>query len=136
MDTPNLQSGITFFYYSELSKARIFYEDTLGFEVVDDQGWAVIYNVNGSCFFGIVDEDKGFCRTQKSNAVLFTLVVDDAGEWYEYLNDKEVKIATELDNKQNIGVKCFFLRDPGGYALEIQEFTEPEKASEFEFLEL
>jgi len=133
VNIPRVHSGITFFYYSDLSEAREFYEGVLGLEVVDDQGWAVIYKVNGSCFFGLVDEENGFCKAQESNAVLFTLVVENVEEWYGYLKEKDVRILSEPETKEDIGVKCFFLKDPAGYALEIQEFTKPEKANLFAF---
>ena len=136
MKTPEISSGITFFYYPDLSKARSFYEEDLGFEVADDQGWAVIYKVNGTCFFGIVDEKKGFCDAKEENAVLFTLIVDDTEEWYEYLKTREVTIEDPLEEKKDIGVKGFFISDPEGYAIEIQEFTEKEKRELFHFTEL
>lgn len=132
MKPRDINSGITFFYYSDLSTVRSFYEEILGFDVVDVQDWSIIYQVRGSCFFGIVDEEKGFCKLKKDNAVLLTLVVGDVEKWYEYLMNEDVQIETKPETKEDIDVKCFFLKDPAGYSIEIQEFTDSEKAKEFE----
>lgn len=74
---PTVASQITFFYYHDLAPIAHFYEEVMGFERVEDQGWAKIYRVNGRAFMGIVDEKRGFHRAQERNAVLLTLVVDD-----------------------------------------------------------
>ncbi len=136
MKRPEINSGITFFYYPDLAAARSFYEEDLGFEVVDDQGWAVIYRIKGNCFFGIVDENKGFCEAKEKDAVLLTLVVEDTESWYEYAKSKGIEVESEPELKEDIGVKCFFLNDPEGYAIEIQEFTEEEKSKRFRPSEL
>jgi catechol 2,3-dioxygenase-like lactoylglutathione lyase family enzyme len=124
-------AGITFFYYEDIEPASSFYENILGFSLVDDQGWAKIFQINGSAFMGVVAGEKGFCRVQDENAVLLTIVVDDVSPWYEYLEQREVDLATEIQDKADIGVRCFFLRDPGGYSLEIQQFLNPRLANNF-----
>ena len=119
------QSQITFFYYHDLENAARFYEQTMRFELVEDQKWAKIYRVSGRAFLGIVAGDKGFRRPQDYNAVLLTVLVDDVEAWYDYLKEKGVKFLTGLQDKPDIQVRCFFLEDPGGYAIEIQEFLKP-----------
>ena len=126
-----MQSQITFLYYREIQTASAFYEGIMGFELIDDQEWAKIYRVNENAYLGIVDEKKGFLRAQEKNAVLITLVVDDVSGWYEYLKSKGVKMLTELQEKEDIQVRCFFFEDPGGYALEIQRFLKPDLARIF-----
>ena len=76
------QSQITFFYYRDLEDAARFYEQTLRFELVEDQQWAKIYRVAGRAFVGIVAGDKGFRRPQDYNAVLLTVLVNDVDAWY------------------------------------------------------
>jgi predicted enzyme related to lactoylglutathione lyase len=126
-----VQSQITFLYYRHLEPIARFYQDVIGFELVEDQGWAKIYRVSGNAYLGIVDERKGFCEAQEKNAVLITLVVDDVFRWYNYLRHKGVKILTELREIEDIQVRCFFLEDPGGYAIEVQQFLKPNVAQVF-----
>jgi len=128
---PTIQSQITFFYYPELAPAATFYEEVLGLPVVVDQGWARIYRVNGTAFLGLVAGEKGFHQAQEKSAVLLTLVVDDATAWYAYLQEQRVPLLTELQHREDIQIRCFYLQDPGGYSIEVQEFLQPEVRREF-----
>lgn len=125
------QSQITFLYYHDLEPIDKFYREVMGFEIVEDQGWAKIYRVSGNAFLGIVDEKRGFHNAQEKNAVLITLAVEDVFWWYDYLKGKGVKIVTEIQESDEIQVRCFFAEDPGGYAIEIEQFLKPEAARIF-----
>lgn len=125
------QSQITFLYYEDLESAARFYEQVMRLELIEDQAWARIYRVSGTAFLGIVAGERGFRRPQDYNAVCVTFLVDDVGAWYAYLKERDVKFLTELQDKPDIQVRCFFIEDPGGYALEIQRFLKPELARIF-----
>ena len=129
--TPAVQSQIAFFYYPDLAPAAAFYEGVLGFPLVVDQGWARIYRVAGTAFLGIVAGEKGFHRPQERNAVLLTLVVDDAAAWYQHLAAQGITLLTELRHREDLQIRCFYLQDPGGYSIEIQEFLQPEARRQF-----
>jgi predicted enzyme related to lactoylglutathione lyase len=133
VDRNNLkvQSQITFLYYRDLQPVSKFYEEIMGFELIEDQGWAKIYRVNGNAYLGIVDEEKGFHKAQEKSAVLITLVADDVFWWYDYLKRKGVKILTKLREVEDIQIRGFFLEDPGGYAIEVQQFLKPDLARIF-----
>jgi hypothetical protein len=103
----------------------------MGFELVEDQRWAKIYRITGSGYLGIVAGEKGFFKPQKHNAVLLTLLTQDVNDWYERLKSKGVKLLTGIQEKRDIQVRCFFLEDPGGYALEIQQFLKPAQVKLF-----
>ena len=120
-----VQSQITFFYYPDLAEPAGFYEEVMDFELVEDQGFARLYRVTGNAFMGIVVGDRGFRRPQASNAVLLTLLVSDVNGWYAYLWSSGAKLLTEIQDRPAMGLRCFFLEDPGGYGIEIQEFTTP-----------
>jgi len=126
-----VQSQITFLYYRDLEPIDKFYQEIMGLELVEDQGWAKIYRVSGQAFLGIVDEKRGFHNAQEKNAVLVTLAVADVLWWYDYLKRKGVRMLTEIREPEGIQVRCFFLEDPGGYAIEIEQFLKPEAARIF-----
>ena len=126
-----VQSQITFLYYHDLQAAASFYGDVLRLELVDDQAWARIYRIASHAFLGIVAGEKGFHRPQDKNAVLVTLVVDDVPGWYEYLKSRGVKLLGESQYRAEIQIRCFFLEDPGGYTLEIQQFLRPDLVTVF-----
>jgi predicted enzyme related to lactoylglutathione lyase len=126
-----VRSQITFFYYRDLSPIAKFYEEIMGFELVEDQGFAKIYRVNGHAFMGIVDEREGFHRAQENNSVLLTLVVDDVMDWYTHLKAKGVDVPKEPAISDRVKVHYFFFKDPGGYVIEIQKFLKPELSETF-----
>ena len=127
----DVQSQITFLYYRDLGPISRFYEEVMGFKLVEDQEFAKIYRVNKNAYLGIVDEKRGFHKVQEKSAVLITLVVDDVSGWYDYLKQQGVKIVRELREIEDIQIRCFFLEDPGGYAIEVQQFLKPEVARIF-----
>lgn len=126
-----IQSQITFLYYHDLTAIVAFYEHVLGFDLVEDQGWAKIYRITDRSFIGLVDGTRGFRTPKAESAVLVTLAVEDVEGWYEYLRAQGVKILRELDEYPEIGVRCFFFEDPGGYAYEVEHFLRPELAPVF-----
>jgi len=125
-------AGITFFYYDDIEPAARFYEETLGFELVEDQGWAKIYRIHGDAYVGVVDGSRGFRETQSVSAVLLTVLVDDVDAWYERMVQADVPILAPIVTHGDIQVRCFFAADPGGYAMEFQRFLNPAVAARFQ----
>jgi len=126
-----IASQITFFYYDDLDAPQHFYGETMGLTLVEDQEWAKIYEVAGSAFIGIVAGDKAFHQPQADSAVLLTLVVDDIDAWYARLRDTDVPFLTDIRDVEGIQVRAFFVEDPGGYAVEVQQFLNPDVAALF-----
>ena len=126
MNNLTIASQITFLYYEDLDAAQQFYETVLGLELVEDQGWAKIYQVNGTAFVGLVDEAHGSLKAQPENAVIITFVVDDVPGWYQHLRENNVTILREYGRSDTIQIEYFFAEDPGGYVLEFERFLKPE----------
>ena len=120
---------ITFFYYPDIAAVIPFYEQTLGFELVLDQGLARIYRVAGNGYFGIVDGNRGHLRHQAHSAVLLTLVVADVPAWHARMQAAGVAGLTEV--RRGHYCEHFFFEDPQGYALEVQRFHDPAVAALF-----
>ena len=130
-DLQEIQSQITFLYYREIEPIATFFQEVMGFDLVEDQGWAKIYRIAGDAFLGVVAGERGFHTPQEKNAVLVTLAVEDVSGWYDYLQDKGVKILSEIQHSEDIGVRCFFFEDPGGYAYEVEQFLKPHLSEVF-----
>jgi len=132
-DLPKIGAGITWFYYDNFAQATVFYEAVLGLTTVVDQGWAKIYPLGNGGFLGAVNAQagKGSCATQPESAVLLTLVVDDVTAWHAHLKKRGVNGLTEIEQREDIQIECFFFEDPGGYRLEIQTFLDPKTARRF-----
>jgi catechol 2,3-dioxygenase-like lactoylglutathione lyase family enzyme len=128
---PPFKSQITFLYYKDLTMAQRFYEDVMGFELAEDQGWAKIYHITGQAFVGIVDEARGSLKVTENSAVMLTLVTDDVRSWYDYLRQQGIKVVREYGFSEEIQVEYCFFEDPGGYVIEIEKFHKPELAETF-----
>ena len=121
--------AITFFYYPDLSAVIPFYERTLGFELVLDQGMARIYRIAPGSYFGIVDGHHGHLRHQPRSAVLLTILAEDLAGWHARL---AVAGVPRLGPVRRGGhYEHFFFEDPAGYAIEVQRFHDPEVAKLF-----
>jgi predicted enzyme related to lactoylglutathione lyase len=126
-----ISAGITFFYHKDIEPAVKFYGEVMDFQLVSDQGWAKIFRIAGNSYMGVVTGKRGFYQPQEKNAVLLTVVVDNVQAWYERLRETSAIFLTEVQDKPEIQVRCFFLQDPAGYAIEIQQFLDPGTVQKF-----
>ena len=123
------ECAITFYYYKDILAIAPFYEETMGFDLVLDQGMARIYRVSGTAYFGIVDGNSGHLSHQRKSAALFTIVSEDVAGWHKRMIAANVAGLTDILH----GRFCehFFFRDPAGYAIEVQRFRDPSVAALF-----
>jgi predicted enzyme related to lactoylglutathione lyase len=127
-----LSAQITFLYFEDLKQPSQFFERTLGLKLIDDQGFAKIYQISGGAFIGIVDEAKGHCSRPSEENVLITLVTDDVDQWYQRLTDAGIAVEAPPKIQEQANVHCFFFKGPGGYVFEIQRFLNPQIAAFFQ----
>ncbi len=124
-------SQITFLYFEDMKAPALFFEETLGLEKVDDQGFAKIYRISGGAFLGIVDASQGYCKTAGEQNTLITMVTDDVHQWYTHLKSRGVRIDAPPKFQAKANVECFFFQGPGGYAFEVQRFVNPDVSKYF-----
>ena len=121
---------VTFLYVKDLAASERFYGETLGLELVLNQGLARIYQVGrGNAFLGICLSSAVQQAPPSDRAplgVIVTFVTDDVDGTYLALRAKGVAFekAPAINTTYNI-YNCFF-RDPDGYLLEIQKFLSPD----------
>ena len=114
---------VTFLYCHDLRTSIAFYEETLGLEMVLDQGGCRIYRVSGDAFLGICQVREG--RAVQPEGVIVTLVTADVDGWHRRLEDRGVAFETGPQAHADFNIYHCFLRDPDGYLLEIQRFEDP-----------
>jgi len=128
-------ASITFLTYENLESGIRFYGETLGLPLIDDQGWAKVYRISGSACVGLVSARGRSPESPVGNGVLLSIVlldVRDVDAWYEHLRDEPgIEITSGPAMVPGIPVYSFFLRDPGGYRVEFQAFTDPPTADRF-----
>jgi catechol 2,3-dioxygenase-like lactoylglutathione lyase family enzyme len=121
---------VTFLYVRDLAISERFYGETLGLELVLNQGLARIYRIGaGNAFLGICLSSAVQQAPSPDRAplgVIVTFVIDEVDAAAAALKAKGVTFEKEpaINTTCNI-YNCFF-RDPDGYLLEIQRFLSPD----------
>jgi len=80
----NFYASITWTYHKDLLQMQKFYEETLGFQLVADQGWTKIYQTSSSGFIGLVDERRGMQNYADDKAVEIEWQLSDWGAFDQY----------------------------------------------------
>jgi catechol 2,3-dioxygenase-like lactoylglutathione lyase family enzyme len=112
---------VTFLLVADLDRSSSFYGQTLGLELVLDQGDCRIYRVSSSAFVGICERaERG-----DPNTVLVTLVTDDVDGCHQDLVAAGVVCEKAPQHNQKYNVYHAFYRDPDGYLIEVQRFLDP-----------
>jgi catechol 2,3-dioxygenase-like lactoylglutathione lyase family enzyme len=122
MNKPNTFSQITWVYTDNLEQTSDFYMNDLGLTLVRDEGTARIFEVLGAAHIGvcIAFED----RVVEPNGGMITFVTDSVDEWHSQLTSKGVVIKSPPHVLEKFNIYTFFLEDPNGYVIEIQQFLE------------
>lgn len=116
------QQQITFLHAHDLAMTKAFYTQTLGLPLVRDQGTCLIFGVNDKAFLGFCTH---IAQVPPERNIILTLVSDDVDAWYEELKTKDCEILEPPKYNQKYQIYHFFLKDPEGYWLEIQNFDTP-----------
>lgn len=120
-------ANIIWLYYEDIPEAQTFYENTFGFKLLVDQGFAKIYASSPSGFIGLVDESQGLHRFSQEKAVNVCFLTDRIDDWYTHFQVKNTRIKDALEEMESIPVKAFVALDPGEYYIEFDHFLEDPK---------
>ena len=121
-------SAITFMYYKDFSYGVDFIEQVLQLDLVMDQGFARVYQVNEKSFLGIVQENDS---SDVPGSTLFSLSTTKVEEEYKRVRKMEVYKLTEIKYFEQIPLKSFFFDDLEGHKFEIQQFMKKEDQEQF-----
>jgi catechol 2,3-dioxygenase-like lactoylglutathione lyase family enzyme len=117
---------VTFLYVRDLAASERFYGDTLGLELVLNQGLARIYRIGqGNAFLGICLSSTVQQAPPPDRAplgVIVTFVTEDVDGAYAELGAKGVAFEKAPATNATYDIYNCFFRDPDGYLLEIQKF--------------
>lgn len=127
MTHPPIDSQITFLYTHDLAQTAHFYEDIMGLQLKLDQGACRIYQISRDSYFGFCQRAESTPSSVESDLppVILTIVASDVDEWYQYLLERNVRLEESPVTNHDYNIYHFFLRDPNGYLLEIQQFNHP-----------
>lgn len=120
---PHLGQSITWVYTEDLPGTAAFYAETLGLDMVFDQGLCRIFSMGGTGFLGVCQVRPG--RWVEPKGVVITFVTDDVDGWYTRLAERGAPLEAPPARSEAFNVYAFFTRDPNGYKLEFQTFLDP-----------
>ena len=114
-------SFIGFYPCRDLARTTEFYR-ALGLAVARDQGSCIIFRVATGGFLGFCQHDEAF---PQHPGLILTLVLDEVDGAYRTLTKLGVKTEAPPKLSEQFGIYHFFARDPDGYRLELQRFSDP-----------
>ncbi|MBK3519566.1 VOC family protein [Carboxylicivirga marina] len=121
-------SAITFLYYNDFNYGIDFLENTLQLDLVMDQGFARVYQVNEKAYLGIVQNKDS---SSVAGNTLFSLTTTNVEGEYQRVHQLEVYNMTEIKHFESIPLKSFFFDDKEGHKFEIQQFMKEEDVQQF-----
>ena len=127
MKHPPIDSQITFLYTHDLAHTSRFYEEIIGLQLKLDQGSCRIYQVSQDGYLGFCQRAHATpsATASDSPAVIITIVTNQVDGWYHRLKELNVRLQEPPATNHEYEIYHFFLRDPNGYLLEIQQFLHP-----------
>ena len=117
------KATVVWFYYKDMEGIQRFYEEVLGFDLIVDQGWAKIYPVGPTSYFGLVDETLGMHNFTDQKAVTMSFITADIDGWYEYLRTREGVEMRSQKIEEEDEYRAFIAYDSEGYYLEWDVFN-------------
>lgn len=116
------KATVVWFYYKDMVGIQKFYEEVLGFDLIVDQGWAKIYPISPSGYFGLVDEQRGMHNFTEEKAVTMSFWTDRLDDWYQYISTHEAVEMRSEKIEETDRYRAFVGYDPEGYYLEWDVF--------------
>lgn len=103
IDSLSFYGSITWTYHKDLLKVQNYYEQTLGFQMVADQGWTKIFQTSATGFIGLVDERRGMMDYADDKAVELEWKMQEfevldtyaSSNWTSYQQSNQVLVGPE-----------------------------------------
>lgn len=130
------KATVVWFYYKDMPAIQRFYEDVMGLDLVADQGWAKIYRIGPTGYFGPVDEQRGMHNFTEKKAVTLSFITAAIDEWYDYATRHAAIEMRSEEISDTERYRAFVGYDPEGYYLEWDIFKpSPENQKLVEVIE-
>lgn len=112
---------VSWVYTDDLEATSVFYRDVLGFVCDRDEGRARLFRTADNAWIGVCEAFEG--RVVQPVGSMISIVTTDVDAWYRRLLAHGV-VVDPPHRLETFGIYCLLLRDPSGYALEIQQFDD------------
>ena len=123
------KSSFTVFIVEDLSAAKSFYTENLGFEVVFSGDWYIHLVAQSGVQVGFMLPDQPtqppiFQEPYSGKGVIFSLEVEDVDAAFAEARSKSLPIVFELKS-EDWGQRHFCVQDPNGLYVDIVQSFEP-----------
>ncbi|MFZ4664202.1 MAG: VOC family protein [Caldilineaceae bacterium] len=118
-----IQANNALYYYHDLPRATRFYQELLGFQLVEDYGVAKLFQVAASSYLMLIDGSIGRHSANEPKTVTTAFITDELEGWYDYLSAQAVPMRWEFNYKPGKPHDGFVAIDPEGYLLEFERFN-------------
>ena len=123
------KSSFTVFIVEDLSAAKSFYTENLGFEVVFSGDWYIHLVAQSGVQVGFMLPNQPtqppiFQEPHSGKGVIFSLEVEDVDAAFAEARSKSLPIVFELKS-EDWGQRHFCVQDPNGLYVDIVESFEP-----------
>ena len=118
-----IQANNALYYYHDLPRATRFYQEVLGFALVEDYGMGKLLQVAASSFLMLIDGSVGRHSADEPKTVTTAFVTDELEGWYAYLVAQGVPMHWAFDDRPGKPHDGFVVVDPEGYLLEFERFN-------------
>lgn len=130
-----IQANNALYYYHDLARATRFYQELLGFDLVEDYGFGKLFQIAASSFLMLIDGSIGRHSADEPKTVTTAFITDELEGWYDYLKAQQVSMRWALNPKPGKPHDGFVAIDPEGYLLEFERFNpHPENEKLMPFL--
>lgn len=117
------------YYYRDLPRATRFYQETLGFELVEDYGFGKLFQVAATSFLMLIDASIGRHSADEPKTVTTAFITDELEGWWDYLTGLDLPVRAPFNYQPGKPHDGFVVIDPEGYYLEFERFNpHPENA--------
>jgi catechol 2,3-dioxygenase-like lactoylglutathione lyase family enzyme len=122
-----IQATVLWLYYRDMERMERFYQETLGRDIIVDQGWAKVFAVSSAGYIGLVDGERGLHQATDEKSVTISFFTDRVEGWFDYMHEIEgFEFRTEELTDESGRVNTFVGYDPEGYFLEWDTFLDVE----------
>jgi predicted enzyme related to lactoylglutathione lyase len=119
---PPFGQQITWIYTYDLAATARFYADTLGLDMVLDQGNCRVFQATAVSFIGLCQRPD---RDVEPKGVVISLLTPDVDGWHARLTEAGADVVAAPKFSETSKAYAFFCRDPEGYRIEFQWFRDP-----------
>lgn len=119
---PEIEQAVTWLYTDDFDKLVPFYRDVLELELVLVQPRTRVFRMAENAFIGVCCMEE---RPLGTKGMMVTFLCADVMAMYEHLKAKGVEFEHPPRPLGDGTLIATFFRDPQGYHLQIQQFTDP-----------